>query len=157
MRLCFVIPGPPVPKERPRVFMPKGAKFPIATTPPKTRAYERTVKLFAQAAVAHQPEWKAFVGAHPTGRHYRLHLHFVINADRGDLENFAKSVGDALNGVVYADDRQVHQALQSVVIDKREQPRAEVLVEICEPVTLPPWMHVALSQGWLPPATPGGG
>lgn len=152
LRLCFVIPGPPVPKERPRVFMPKGAKFPIATTPPKTRAYERIVKLHVQSAVACQPGWRAFVEAHTRGRIYRVHMHFVLRDDRGDWENFAKSIGDAMNGVAYHDDRQIHQALVSLVVDRRTEPRAEVLVETCTPATLPPWMHKAMEEGWTPPA-----
>jgi Holliday junction resolvase RusA-like endonuclease len=152
LRLCFVVPVPPVPKERPRVFMPKGAKFPIATTPPKTREFERIVKLYAQSAVSSNAAWQAFVASHPRGRLYRLHMHFVINADRGDLENYAKAIGDAMNGIAYADDRQIHQALQSLVIDRREEPRAEILVETCAPATLPPWMHKALDEGWTPPA-----
>jgi len=151
MRLCFVIPGPPVPTARPRVFIPKGGRFPIATTPPKTREYQERVKRFAAAAVQQEPAWRTFVFSHTKGRLFRLHMHFVIPADRGDLDNFAK-VADSLNGVVFADDRQVSQSLFSLLVDKRDEPRTEVLVETCGVVTVPPWMDCAMAAGWTPPA-----
>lgn len=152
LHLAFVVPGVPVPKERPRVFTPKGAKFPIATTPPKTRAFEGLVKLYAQQAVARNGAWGAFAKEHPTGRLYRVQLHFVLNADRGDWENFAKAVLDAMNGVAYADDRQILQATVSLFIHKRAVARSEIVVELVETqLDRPLWMQMAMEAGWLPP------
>jgi|GEM_PF-2826201 len=147
-RLYFTVPGVPQATQRPRVFLPKGGRFPVATTPPETREYQKRVELHTRAAVQLNPAWAKFVAEHPRGRIYRLHVHFVIPADRGDLDNYAK-VADAMNGVAWKDDRQIHQSLTSLTVDPREEHHTEVLVEIAMgPLEEPLWQQIAKEHGW---------
>lgn len=147
-RLVFVIPGPPQPCERARVFIPKGARFPIATTPPKTRAYEEHVGHVTRVAVARNREWQRVVDSKC---HLRVSLHFVRQHDRGDWDNHAKSITDGMNGIAWADDRLVRYALISVETWPREHPRVEVLVEpVYAPLDEPLWARVARENGWRP-------
>ena len=50
----------------------------------------------------------------------------MAGALRGDADNYAKSVMDALNGIAYKDDRQVRQL--SVVLLKRKTPFCRVQI-----------------------------
>lgn len=111
--LRFTVPVPAVGKARPRVVSTRGGKV-HAFTPEKSRTFERVVALHARVAVARCPGW-------PMDAHYRLAV--TVHADsvdveviplprikravRSDLDNAAKSVADALNKIVWADDRQV--------------------------------------------------
>lgn len=98
--ISFVVPGPPVPKGRPRTG--KGRIY----TDPKTRAAEEAIALLARSATRTPLE-----GA------VSLSLTFVLErppstkrADptvRPDVDNYAKTVMDACNGIVWADDAQV--------------------------------------------------
>lgn len=110
MILSFVVLGPPVGKERPRVT-PRGT-----FTPSKTRKYEATVKGMAQL---HTPKgW-------PLDGRYRLHVKFT---GRCDGDNVRKSVADALEGVCYHNDRQI-----DIGSDERLRTlpaRTEILVEV---------------------------
>lgn len=89
--VSFTIPGAPVPKARPRVV--RGHAF----TPKRTRSYERKVRRCARAA-----------GVRPLAGPVSLALE-VWPADhhRMDIDNIAKAVSDALNGLAYDDDSQV--------------------------------------------------
>jgi Holliday junction resolvase RusA-like endonuclease len=107
----FTVTGNPVPWER--NDSRQGARF----TAPRTREYEAHV-----AAAAH------LAGAKPLEGPVRLTLRFYrATARRCDLDNLAKSVQDALNGVAYLDDSQIEHLEASKAID-RERPRVEVEV-----------------------------
>ncbi len=98
---------PVFPKQRPR--QGKGNRF---FTPPETRAFEATVK-----------EWGYDCGMRPVA--YPIAVRLVIRdytpdaqlriaslagitySDHGDLDNLTKGVMDALNGVLFKDDRQI--------------------------------------------------
>jgi crossover junction endodeoxyribonuclease RusA len=86
------VPGEPVSKERPR----RGANG-SWYTPTKTRAYE---ELVAWA-------WKATRIKPITSGPVRVILHFTVGGRDKDLDNMTKTVLDGLNGVAWADDRQV--------------------------------------------------
>lgn len=101
MEYSFVIEGPPKPKERPRTTK-TGHTF----TPPATRKAQERV-----AAAYDGPMFKGPV---------HLFLHFEANHTevtitdavwdsplRGDIDNYQKLVQDALQGLAYANDRQV--------------------------------------------------
>lgn len=100
--ISFFVPGPPVPKARPRL----GKRF--VYTPAATSAYEQRIA----AAAA-----KAMGRSKPTDRAVNVVAGFVLPplkrdcpefaTARGDIDNYAKAVLDGLNGVVYADDKQV--------------------------------------------------
>jgi crossover junction endodeoxyribonuclease RusA len=107
----FVVPGPPIPKARPRMAL-SGHVF----TPKRTRDYERAVALCACGAGLRTP----LDGAVSV----TLRL-FLANRRRCDIDNLTKSVLDGLNGIAYADDSQVQILHVSRNIDAAN-PRAEI-------------------------------
>lgn len=110
--ISFVVEGDPVPWER--AASNGGRRF----TAPRTRAYEQLIADAARRA-----------GATPVACPMRLRLRFFrATAQRCDVDNLAKSIQDALNGVAYQDDSQIEHLDVSKAID-RECPRVEVEVE----------------------------
>lgn len=112
-RVSFIVPGPPTPKERPKLN-----KFGRAVTPEKTLAAERRVEEIAREAMS---------GRDPFFGPIRLLITLVFETPSGwvkrqredaisgfmphvatpDLDNVEKMVCDGMNGVVYYDDSQV--------------------------------------------------
>lgn len=117
----FVVPGPPVPCARARVFKDKNSGDIRAARPKETARYERHVASCARTA-AMVARW-----ALRDGDEFRITLEIFRKADRGDWDNYAKSVTDGMNGVLYADDRRIIQAHVLMSID-RKNPRVEVEV-----------------------------
>ena len=137
--IYFVVPGQPVGKGRPRASSRGG--FVRMYTDAKTLSYE--------AAIAHQASfamsvWSVFdtaislrvvaFYAIPSSWSKRKQLQ-ALNGEvipgKPDLDNVAKAVLDALNGVVYQDDKQVIK----LVAEKRYSydPRIEVYAhEVCQ-------------------------
>jgi Holliday junction resolvase RusA-like endonuclease len=112
--LTFVVEGVPRPKARAR--RGAGGRW---YTPHLTKAYEEAVGIAARAAGVSAP----YDGA--------VSLHIVLwlpDRRRRDLDNCAKSICDALNGIAYEDDSQIVELIVRRHID-RERPRAEVSVE----------------------------
>lgn len=114
--IAFVVHGPPVGKERPRLG--RGRR---TYTPARTLVYERAVRLSAIAAGARRLDGPVAVAM-------RIHL---PDARARDVDNIAKSILDALNGVAYADDSQVCDLHATKAID-RARPRVEVTVTAIE-------------------------
>lgn len=130
----ITIPGPPVPKAR--AWQTKSGHI---YTPQRTINYERLVKKCYKEQVG---DVKA-----PTNMPVAIQIRFFVPIPRtdpevikqekrtaklrptkpGDVDNYAKSVFDALNGVAYADDSQVVQA----TIDKyySDEPRTIVVIK----------------------------
>lgn len=115
LSLSCVVPGPPQPKERPRVA--RGGAY----TPSRTSAYEWRV--LCAAKVARPRRW-------PMDARYRVSIvaHFA-DRRRRDLDNVAKAVLDGLNDVVWGDDSQVDDMRIVRALD-RANPRAEITVEV---------------------------
>lgn len=91
----FFVPGEPVPKARARTG--KGFAF----TPVRTKAWEAQVKMAAAAA-------RLKAGAPMMEGSVRMEMYFNMPTKRrSDIDNLAKSVLDACNGVLYVDDSQV--------------------------------------------------
>ena len=114
--LKFTIPGRPVPKHRPRA---SGAGHKIYVyTPAETKRYERQVMLLAAAAA----KGRVFFGDIAIS----IKLYF---SDRkfGDIDNYAKSILDGLQGTLFENDKQVARLHIERHIDKNE--RAEVIIE----------------------------
>lgn len=115
--LAFVIPGPPQPKERPRV-----GKRGHVYTPRRTSSYEGKARVNALAAVA-SCRWRR-----EPGSRYAVDLAvYFPDARRRDLDNVAKAVLDACDGVAFADDAEVDELHVVRAVD-RERPRVEVSV-----------------------------
>ena len=127
MRLAFTIPGEPQAKERARVFGFKSKSDRVnvrGVTPPRTRAYKERAALCATAAVS-RAGWAFAEGEYysVTITVYRTHF-----GKSGDIDNYAKAVLDAMNGIVFDDDRYVRKLVAALLQD-RENPRVEVVVE----------------------------
>jgi len=134
MRISITVPGEPVAKARPR-FTKNGHVY----TPKKTAVYEQVIGLHARAAMKGH---KILTGAvrlsvtayMPIPQSWSLKQKTKAMAGqlrhtkRPDLSNIIKSVEDALNGIVYADDAQIdrygesRKAFSSI-------PRTEITVE----------------------------
>jgi Holliday junction resolvase RusA-like endonuclease len=139
LAVYFVVDGPPVGKGRPRVSTIAGR--PRLYTPAKTQAWEVKV---AQAckdsmSIANPSEypWSVrivmCVGIPVSWPKWRKQaaLGGLEVPGRPDLDNVAKAVLDACNGIVYFDDSQVTR----LCIEKRyaEHARTEVyMYEVCE-------------------------
>lgn len=113
MELQFTVPGEPQGKGRPR-FTRQGRAY----TPAKTVEYEQRIAGLAEAAM------RPFAGPTALPCYVRVDVHKGIPKSwtrarriraldglevpgKPDLDNVAKAVLDALNGVAYADDAQV--------------------------------------------------
>lgn len=91
--VIFVVDVDPQPKQRPRVA--NGHAY----TPTKTREYENHVAWLARIAMGERPPMTAAVG---------VRMDFQrTDRRRVDLDNMAKAVMDAINGVCFVDDWQV--------------------------------------------------
>lgn len=93
------------------------------------RSYNGTVVVSAEAQ-----DYKAgvqlqarYARLQPFGGDVAMYVHVYRAQRRGDLDNFAKVLGDALNGVMYHDDSQVVE-LHMWRHDDKAQPRVEVEV-----------------------------
>lgn len=101
----FVIRARPKAKERPR-FSKQG----YAYTSAKTREFEKLVRESYDGPMFDGPVSLAL-----TFTLDRITVSITEMVDepesklRGDVDNYIKSISDALNGVAYADDRQVHK------------------------------------------------
>ena len=116
MDVRFVVPGPVVPWQRAASV---GAR---RFTPAKQRAYQATVRYHALAARPRGP-WLPSKHAR-----YRVDVEaYLPDERRRDLDNIAKTILDALNGVLYLDDSQITTLLVATHVD-RERPRVEVHV-----------------------------
>ena len=114
--LMFEVPGPPVPKARPRAG--RWGRF---YTPQKTVAYERHVGSCALAAVLANRKWVKT-------SEYQVQLDIYYRDKRsGDLDNLEKSILDGMQGVVYDNDKQVAASIKRRHYDK-EHPRVCVKV-----------------------------
>lgn len=110
----LVVPGNPVSKGRPRCGR-RGAY-----TDEKTKQAEQLIGWL----------WKERYGLEPWTTPVRVTLTFLEGpAQRSqDIDNLAKLVLDALNGIAWVDDAQV-MSLQADLFRKRADPQTRILVE----------------------------
>lgn len=120
--LLVEIPGEPVSKGRPRFFNGH------AVTPKETRAAEQVVGLLARARLQGRD-----VDARSL---FAATLFFATSSPAlRDLDNLAKLVLDALNKIVWKDDRQVEELHAKLV---RGDDRPRTVIEIHRTGELPP-------------------
>jgi Holliday junction resolvase RusA-like endonuclease len=114
--VTFHVPGIPVGKQRPRISTRGG--FVRSFTPPKTVSYEGLVSLAAERSMAGRdlltgPVAMSLKITLPIAQSWSLKkknaaLRGEIRpTGRPDLDNIAKAISDACNGIVYGDDSQV--------------------------------------------------
>lgn len=114
----FTIPGPPKGKERPRVSTRNGK--PRAYTPKGTADYERLVRTSYALQCGERapypesaPLTALITTAFPIPRKASKKIkeqmlrNEIRPTKKPDADNIAKAVLDALNGVAYADDKQI--------------------------------------------------
>ena len=134
--LAFVVPGVPVPAQRPRAVPLMRGGRPIvdrtgrpvisAYVPPETKAYEAMVADYA-AAAARASGWVK------PERGVRLGLVLRVYRTKriGDLDNYAKGLMDGISksNAVWDDDRYVVSIRMAMAVSKTN-PRAEVEVHV---------------------------
>ena len=119
--LAFSAIGQPVPKQRPRVTRRHGRTF--TYTPARTRQYEKHVAFCAATSLA---LWRKEHGRWDMDAGFCVTLRVVMGDERRrDLDNCGKSILDALNGILWADDSQVQELNVKRELD-RACPRVEV-------------------------------
>lgn len=106
MKVSFVVKGKPVGKQRPRTVRNKYTGKTLTYTPNKTKAYENEVARGYRRISNHMFEDAVAVNIivfvkHPKRRTYQR------PTVKPDIDNIAKTILDGLNGVAYADDKQV--------------------------------------------------
>lgn len=140
MELTFTIPGDPVPKARPRAF--RDSRGNIRTyTPRETRAAEQKAKAEIDARLCRLGiRARPVLGGKPVAVDLVFHLPIpaswparkreladgALSSSKPDGDNLAKLILDAMNGVVFADDRQI----AGLRVEKRysKEPRTEIKV-----------------------------
>lgn len=135
-RLEFTVPGQPVAKGRARSFVLNGSVR--HHTPEKTVRYESTVALMASAAMQGAPlidgPLAVQIGAFfliPASWSQKKRTQAMCGnirpTGRPDLDNIAKAICDACNGVVWRDD----SAVVTLSMHKwySDAPRVQVVVE----------------------------
>jgi Holliday junction resolvase RusA-like endonuclease len=133
--ISFSVPGTPVGKGRPK-FARRG-NFVTTYTPEKTASYENLVKLHAGSAMkAQQPISFAVccvinIEVIPPSSWSNKKRMAALCGDtrptsKPDLDNVAKGIFDAMNGIVWLDDKQVVE----MVVRKRYSERAQAVVEV---------------------------
>lgn len=116
MMFVFKVLGPPVGKQRARVYRDRNTGKFKAVTPEKTRKYEQAIRSVARLLLPRG--W-------PLNRRYRLHVGFT---GRCDGDNVRKAVQDSIQGVCFHNDRQVDKGSEERLTDG--PPRTEILVEV---------------------------
>lgn len=146
-RFELVIPGPPQPKERPRfnAWMADGEVRRRTRTSTRTRlAEDYARRVWIDAGAPRLPEaplrvWLGFYLSRPSAHYNRAGIsprgHREATAAKGpDVDNLAKLVLDALNGLAWPDDRyivelRVWKRLEDAKGRARTEVRAEVVTE----------------------------
>lgn len=118
MILTIIIPGPCIPKARPRVSHRGGNAH--AYTPRKSADYEALVREFAALEMRKYPITPSIDRVSIVITVYRplpknaskkfltmVEWGTVVPLTKPDVDNYAKSICDALNGLVYKDDSQI--------------------------------------------------
>nr|WP_315467137.1 RusA family crossover junction endodeoxyribonuclease [uncultured Undibacterium sp.] len=133
--ITFKVPGVPVPKGRPR-FARRGA-FVTTYTDDKTASYENLVKVVAQQAMGGSEiltgAVSVFVSLNVTPpaswsqKKQRQALDGqIFPTSKPDVDNVVKGIFDALNDIVWKDDKQVCD----VTISKRYSTVAQAIVSV---------------------------
>lgn len=111
MKIEFTIHGPPVPKERARVFQEEddtGKMKSRGRTPQRTSKYEGHVKRIAWLQRRTQcPAWPM-----SNEIRYGLRIDVYYSGNGGDLDNYMKAIVDGCEGVLWPNDRQIFESSQ---------------------------------------------
>ena len=131
----FTVPGTPVPKGRPRSFV-RGGKV-GHYTPKKTADYEKAVRMLAQAAMGCRKPINGAVAVEITlfltppkswsiKKRNAAMSGEIFPTATPDIDNCTKAIFDAMNDVVFDDDKQV----VDLVVSKRYSEKSFSTVEV---------------------------
>ena len=132
MRICFEVPGDPQGKARPRILR-NGRAY----TPKKTAEYEKAIRTAYQKAGGQLTEHPVRVMIFASfgipksttkAKRARMLIGELLPTKKPDLDNIAKAVCDALNGIAYKDDAQVC----SLVVEKHYKAEPSIHVILAE-------------------------
>lgn len=116
----FTVYGPPVPCGRPRATVipsPKGSRAHVYADP-KSVKYQ---KLIGEVALRHRPpSWRSDWAS------YSLWVRVYLKEDRGDCDNFLKSVSDGCNRILWDNDKRI-RSWRIDIAEDHKNPRVEVL------------------------------
>lgn len=134
--IAFTIPGTPVAKGRPK-FARRG-NFVTTYTPEKTASYENLVRMQADAAMAGRPPIDGATNVEISlmvlppeswskKKRAAALAGEIFPTTKPDVDNVIKGIFDAMNDIVWKDDKQV----VDLVVRKRysETPMAKVIVK----------------------------
>ena len=133
--VAFVIPGTPVGKGRPK-FARRG-NFTVAYTPERTASYENLVKVKAEEAMKGRPAidgavavtiwlWVTPPASWSQKKQRQALSHEILPTSKPDVDNVIKGIFDAMNEIVWKDDKQA----VDVSIRKRYSETARATVEV---------------------------
>ena len=134
MTLSFVAFGIPQPQGSAKAFMPKGGRFPIVTSDNKhLKGWRQLVAEAASAALRGHGQMAdgpvTVTATFYLPRPKSLGKKSKAHVTRPDVDKLARSIGDALTGVVFRDDAQiVGLHVQKCYAASSASPRAEVTV-----------------------------
>jgi Holliday junction resolvase RusA-like endonuclease len=114
MVMAFVVPGPIVPWMRTQSHGTR--RF----TPPRQRGYQDRVRLVAN--LARPKGW-------PLDARYRVTVDVYCDGRKRDIDNCAKTIGDAIEGIAYRNDCHVDD-LHVRRHHELAAPRVEVCIEV---------------------------
>jgi Holliday junction resolvase RusA-like endonuclease len=142
--ILIIIPGEPTAKGRPKYSARNG--FAMAYTPARTVLTESTIALFASQAMAGRPPLSSAItieitayrakgmpgkatarpGSKARAEYDAAQAGKLCPVTKPDVDNYAKAVCDALNGVVFLDDAQI----TDLIVRKRysSSPRLSICV-----------------------------
>lgn len=103
----FSIPVRPKAKGRPRVTSKNGNMW--AYTPKTTRDWEETVRHYYKGPKFDGPVSMTITLSSKRAVVTITPLDCETSPLRGDISNYVKGIEDALNGLAYDDDRQIHR------------------------------------------------
>jgi len=110
----LVIPGRPVPAVR----MTQRGKF-VSRAAQRYLAYKNQVAWFAKQARIRPVEGPVEVEG----------VVYIHGGREGDVDNYCKTLLDALNGIAWVDDRQVRRAtVEKRKVDTAKEERAEIII-----------------------------
>ena len=135
--VSFVIPGVAVGKGRPK-FARRG-NFVTTYTPEKTASYENLVKLHSGIAMNGRNPFTEHVGctisievippaSWSNKKRTAALCGDLLPTSKPDIDNVVKGIFDAMNGIVWIDDKQV----VDLTVRKRYAETARVLVAVSE-------------------------
>ena len=113
--VTFTVPGSPVPKQRARVVAGQGGYYAARGRGSRRLTYPEYKELVQAECLRQCPDHGEAQEAHVTFGCCQFFLAVEVVTNRGDADNLAGSVLDALNGLVWKDDKQVTHLVARVV------------------------------------------